>query len=319
MDDGQRPGDAQVVVHGRAEVRRDAHGVEARKRLLRSRPEGPSEEALDAVHRGRSLREGALVVLDHRAVVGGGEVVAHSERPGHREDPVHLEGVAEGLAHLLAAHGHPGVVEPVVGEPESGRAGLGLFVLVVREAQVDAAAVDVEGVAEVLARHRRALEVPAGAPSAIRGRPGGGRRLTRLASLPQGEVARVALPARVGVLCRGHVIERLPGELAVCRPGLDVEVDVARAVCGGIRVALVDQGVHELDHLGDVTGGAGLIGGREDAERIEGRGGRALVGVGDDVPGGARRRRLDEDLVVDIGDIADQGDVVPVTALKPPA
>ena len=40
--------------------------------------------------------------------------------------------------------------------------GLGLLVLVVGEAQVDAAAVDVEGVAEVLARHGRALEVPAG-------------------------------------------------------------------------------------------------------------------------------------------------------------
>ena len=42
-----------------------------------------------------------------------------------------------------------------------GRARLGLLVLVVGEAQVDAAAVDVEGGAEVLAGHRRALDVPA--------------------------------------------------------------------------------------------------------------------------------------------------------------
>jgi hypothetical protein len=56
------------------------------------------------------------------------------------------ERVAERLAHLLARDGNPGVVHPVRRELVSGRPGLGLLVLVVREAELDASAVDVERV-----------------------------------------------------------------------------------------------------------------------------------------------------------------------------
>ena len=68
--------------------------------------------------------------------------------------------------------------------------GLGDLVLVVREDQIGAAAVDVERLAEVAVRHRRALDVPARTPRAPGARP---RRLARLRRLPQREVERALL------------------------------------------------------------------------------------------------------------------------------
>ena len=47
-----------------------------------------------------------------------------------------------------------------------GAAALGNLVLVVREDEVEAAAVDVEDLAQVFRRHGRALDVPAGSPLA---------------------------------------------------------------------------------------------------------------------------------------------------------
>jgi len=38
---------------------------------------------------------------------------------------------------------------------------------VVRKHEIDAAAVDIEGLAQVLPRHRRALDVPAGRPGVV--------------------------------------------------------------------------------------------------------------------------------------------------------
>ena len=159
-------------------------------------------------------------------------------------------------------------MHPVRRERVPGRARLGLLVLVVREPQVDAAAVDVEAGAEVLLRHRRALDVPAGPARAPRRRPRGGLGLgLLLPALPEREVARVALAARVGVGGGLHVVDPLVGELAVRRPGPHVEVDVAGAVLGGVGVAAGDQLVDQLDHLGDVAGGAGLVGRRQHVDR----------------------------------------------------
>ena len=110
------------------------------------------------------------------------------------------------------------------------------------------------------ADHRRALEVPARAAAAPRRRPGRRLGLARLVALPQREVARVALAARVGVLGRLHVVDPLVGQLAVRRPGPHVEVDVARAVRRRRRRARArSASVDQLDHLGDVPGGARLV------------------------------------------------------------
>src|SRR5213075_100352 len=91
--------------------------------------------------------------------------------------------------------------------------GLRDLVLVVRELQVLAAAVDVERLAEQRAAHRGALDVPAG-PALAPGRwPG---RLAGLGALPQHEIERILLRlVDVDALARAQLVERLAGKLSV--------------------------------------------------------------------------------------------------------
>src|SRR5690606_32319639 len=127
--------------------------------------------------------------------------------------------------------------------------GLGERARVVGADEVGPAAVDVALVAQVLGAHHRALEVPAGearAPGAVPAHD-----VARLGLLPHGEVAGV-------VLVRAHLAARAldelvgvpAGELAVRLVARDVEVDVAAPPVG---VPRVDELLHELDLLGDVT------------------------------------------------------------------
>src|SRR4051794_7800767 len=99
-----------------------------------------------------------------------------------------------------------------------------------REPEIDSAAVDVELVAKVLAGHRRAFQMPARPAASPRGVPGCGFRLVRLVTLPEREVPRIPLASRFGVLGGLHVVDLLPGQPAVVRPGPDVEVDVTGTV-----------------------------------------------------------------------------------------
>ena len=301
-DRGHRRRRTEVVVHRGREV----GAVQAGRGDLAEDGAGALEVGLDASEADRGLLERLEAELDVAAVVGRDDVVAQldaTEALQHRRDG---QAVAQRLAHLLAGGGDPGVVHPVRREAVPGRAALGLLVLVVREAQVDAAAVDVEGLAEVLAGHRRALDVPAGPARAPGAGPRRGRGLGGLAALPQGEVARVALAAGVGVLGRLHVVEALPGQLAVRRPRAHVEVDVARPVGGGVGVALVHQLLDERDHLGHVGGRGRLVGGRQHVERAVGPVELARHLVGQVPPRPALLGRLGEDLVVDVGDVADE-------------
>ena len=73
--------------------------------------------------------------------------------------------------------------------------------LVVGEDQVAAAALHLEGAAEVLARDRGALDVPAGATGAERAGP---RRLALALAAPHDAVERVALARAVGVAARAR-------------------------------------------------------------------------------------------------------------------
>ena len=250
--------------------------------------------------------------------MGADHVVAQLD-PAHALEHVgNQQRVAERLAHLLAGRGDPGVVQPVGREAVARRARLGLLVLVVGEAQVDAAAVDVEGGTEVLARHRRALDVPAGAAAAVGRGPRRGGGLGLLGALPQREVARVALAPRVGVAGGLHVVERLPGQLAVRRPRPDVEVDVAGAVLGGVGVALLDQGVDQLEDLGHVAGRGGLVGGAADVDRGEHVVELVVHPLRELVPVEPLLLGLAQDLVVDVGDVADEVDLHPAV-LQPAA
>lgn len=152
----------------------------------------------------RRLRvvEPLLREVERRAVVYAHEEEAQDERADLLAHVAHREEVAERLRHLLLVDEQVGVVQPVFDELRVVRAfGLRYLVLVVWEDEVAAAAVDVDGLAEVFRRHGAALDVPAGAALAPRALP---ERLAWFRGLPEREVERallafVNLDARAGV------------------------------------------------------------------------------------------------------------------------
>ena len=81
-------------------------------------------------------------------------------------------------------------MNPVAGERVTGGRRLRAFVLVMREDEIVATAVEIEAFAEQVERHRRALDVPTRPPGTPRRLPCG---LTRLGGLPEREVHRRAL------------------------------------------------------------------------------------------------------------------------------
>src|SRR5688572_2873515 len=112
----------------------------------------------------------------------------------------------------------------------------------VRKDQIDTTRMNVEGFAQQLDRHRRALEVPAGTAATPRRVP---RRtdlfVLRLRRLPQGEIAGVFL--RVVILGDTRPGDDLTAvelrQSSVAREAIDREVD--RAVIGAVGHAVVDE------------------------------------------------------------------------------
>ena len=160
--------------------------------------------------------------------------------------------------------------------------------------------------------------MPAGSAASPGTVPRGRGRLRRLTGLPEGEVAGVALAGFDGlvdlsvVLGGAHVDEALAGERAVVRLGVDVEVDVAASI--RISVSGVDEALDEVNLVGDVAGGARLVGGGLHAEGLIRLREFAFEAVGPGPPVPAGFGRLVEDLVVDVGDVAHVGDLVAAAA-----
>src|SRR5581483_6577231 len=99
------------------------------------------------------------------------------------------------------------------------------LVLVVGEDQIGATTVNVDRLAEIAQRHRRALDMPAGAARPPRAVP---RRLAGLGALPEREVSRVLLAvARLDALALDDRVHALVRELAVVRLSVDAVVDIA--------------------------------------------------------------------------------------------
>ncbi len=139
------------------------------------------------------------------------------------------EEVAQRLGHLLVVDVEEAVVHPVVARrAAAGALALRDLVLVVRELQVHAAAVDVEGLAEQRAAHGRAFDVPARPAGAVGAVALGVVGLVGLGRLPQHEVERVLLAAEHGhALAGAQLVERLARELAVAGELAHREVHVA--------------------------------------------------------------------------------------------
>ena len=176
----------------------------------------------------------------------------------------------------------------------------------VREDEVGAAAMDVDGRAQVAVDHRAALGVPAGAPLAPRGGPA---RLTGLGGLPEGKVKRIALlVVDLDALAGTQLVQVVTREDAVVVVGAHGEVHVA----GGHRVgkALLDEQGDHLLHGLDLTRGARTDVGVHDAEAVHllDEGGRELlghIGRGATLVVGAV-----DDLVVNVREVLGKGDLV---------
>ncbi len=101
------------------------------------------------------------------------------------------EKVAQTLGHFLAINAHRTGVHPGCSVLLAGGCfALGDLVLVVREYQIRATAMDIEGVTQAAGGHNRALDMPARATFTPGRRPA---RLTRLGGFPQHKIQRVLL------------------------------------------------------------------------------------------------------------------------------
>jgi hypothetical protein len=135
------------------------------------------------------------------------------------------------------------------------------------EDQVAAAPLDVDRIAQVLARDRAALDVPA-RPAAAEGRVPG--RFAGPLGLPEQAVERVLLAWPVWVAAalaedREHLRPVPPGDLAERRVGGDGEVQVAVDV---VRRAGPLQPLHHRDHERDRLDRAYVGVGRDHAQRL---------------------------------------------------
>ena len=146
-----------------------------------------------------------------------------------------------------------------------GALGLRDLVLMVGESQIGAARVDIEALAQILHRHRGALDVPAREPLAPRARPFHDAAGTR--GLPQREVGRMSLPwIRLEIaVSLTEFVQCVARQLAVPVEARDVVVD--RPVVDHVGVTRVDEHGGQLDHLLDVLGRLRIAVGRPDPER----------------------------------------------------
>ena len=330
---GERLGHVEVVVEHRPQRSRERADV-LRHRLTglhqTLRRDGAEAlasgvEVLDAPLGLLEAREAHVVLrlpldpveVERRAIVHGHRPEADALRLVLLEEGPGGEEVAEALRHLLLVHLHEAVVHPVVGEDLAGGAlALGDLVLVVREHQVETATVEIEGRPEVMRRHHRALDVPAGtavAPGALPAPLVGGR------PLPESEVRGVALALGLGLVeatagAGLHVVERTVTEPAVALRRANAEVDVP---VGRVGVPLVDEGADHLEDALEVIADPGLLVRRQVAQPLhvlrEGGGHPVREGAG--LLTGLLRPL--EDLVVDVGDVPDVVDVHPRGAQVP--
>jgi hypothetical protein len=208
--------------------------------------------------------EGVEGEVEGRAVVGADEdVVDFGGGVAFGGEVFESVEIAEAFGHFAAIDHEVGDVEPVAGEMAlGGAAGLGDFVFVVREDEVNAAGVEVEVFAEVLEDHGGALEVPAGAAFAPRAGPVV-IAIFGLAGFPEGEIGEGVFGVFVVVEGGGGlggaefefaILE--VGEAAVVFEGGDAEVN--GAVGGGVGVTALDEGGDHADLMIDVGDGAGL-------------------------------------------------------------
>ena len=194
-------------------------------------------------------------------------------------------------------------MEPIVHKRLAGEGfALGQLVFVMREGQVEAAAVDVEGGTEVFHAHGGAFDVPAGAALAPGRIPG---RLAGLGGLPQSEIRRVTLAGLLDGAGAGFLFfDAAVRELSVVGILGDFEVDIAIDDVGEI---FVDESAADVDDVLDVIGGPG-----EFIDAVHAQSGQAIevflgVLLDQGFDGRVHAGRGVDELVLDVGDVDDPG------------
>jgi len=180
--------------------------------------------------------------------------------------------VSKRFGHLAAIDEEVCDVEPVRGEiTTAGAEALSYFVLMVREHEIDATRMHVEGITKVFRDHCGALEVPAGAALAPWGFPEI-FAVSFAASLPEHEVRNTIFLVFIGV---GACVLGFPeielafvevGEFSVILEGSDFEIH--RAILGGVGVAFFDQRFDHRHLLRDVLDGGWLDVRRQAGKRL---------------------------------------------------
>src|SRR5690606_14631362 len=120
------------------------------------------------------------------------------------------------------------------------------FVFMMRELQVDAAAMNVDSLAQMLLDHGRAFDMPAGTTPAPGALPA---RLIRRGGPPQHEIRRVLLVWRdFDARARDHLISVTAGKTAISGITRHIKKNMAIRRIG---MASLDQSLHHRDHLGN--------------------------------------------------------------------
>ena len=178
----------------------------------------------------------------------------------------------------------------------------------VREAEIQSAAVDVKLGPEVVNSHGRALNVPARSPRTPRCGPRRRLRFAGLSTLPEGKVARRALTALIERCIRRGFLARLIRQRAVGGKTLGVEVHIPRVVPHNVSVTPFEKFGDERDHLRDVARGSWLVRGRADTDAVVDVGELALRAHSKGAPVFAAGSRIHQHLVVDVGHVAHKRD-----------
>ena len=202
-------------------------------------------------------------------------------------------------------------MHPEAGEflPRGGFA-LGDLIFVMRENKILPSPMDVERKAEVFPGHGGAFQMPS-RPSLS---PGAfPERLPRLGGFPQGKVQRVFLGFTHGDASPGaHFIDIPAGQLPVLPEGTHPEINIP--ACNGIGMPLLNQGSYHLLHLPYVRRRPRLDVGPQDIELVHVLVEGVDVGLGDVLARSALPVRPGDDLVVNVGEIPDEGHLQPPVA-----
>ena len=180
-----------------------------------------------------------------------------------------------------------------------GTGALRALILMVREGEIDATAVDINGGPQAFRNHRRTFNVPARPAAAPWAGPAG---LILARRLPQHEIGGVLLVGRHFHPRAGdHLVQRPARQAAVTAMAGDIEKHMAFRRIG---MAHGDQQRDHVDHRRNAGGGV-----RVQIRALHTQGGRifqieCLIPLGDHVDAHALGAGLVHDLVVDIGNIS---------------